>query len=327
MYSLKRKRRLPSFIPLTGLAILLATAIYIQPAGIAQESTNITKDRESTFQQQEKAVIRASAAEFVSAFNSQDAKRVAALWTMRGEYINEQGQTFRGRSAIEKEYEAFFKKYPKVRIRTKIDSIRLIGDRAATEEGTTFLTPTPLGDVAEGNYIAMHVHENGKWLMASVREQRREVPRGAAPLRNLEWFIGDWESRSGDKVVKTTYRWLGGERFIERSFTVNEGIRVVSSGTQIIGWDPATQEIQSWIFSSDGSHGHGVWKAHQSGWSVTSTGVMPDGNTTTSVNVITRTSPRVFGWKSVNRSIGNVRMPDTSEIVVERVLEASTQSY
>jgi hypothetical protein len=52
--------------------------------------------------------IRASSAAFVTAFNLGDAQAVAALWAPEGEYVDEGGQRFTGRDAIQKEYAAFF---------------------------------------------------------------------------------------------------------------------------------------------------------------------------------------------------------------------------
>ena len=31
------------------------------------------------------------------------------------------------------------------------------------------------------------------------------------------------------------------------------------SGTEVIGWDPTSRSIRSWVFDSDGSFGQAVW--------------------------------------------------------------------
>src|SRR5579864_118813 len=56
----------------------------------------------------DEALIRKQAAEFVQAFNKGDAKTLAALWTQEGEYIDDDGTTYRGRAAIENVYADFF---------------------------------------------------------------------------------------------------------------------------------------------------------------------------------------------------------------------------
>src|SRR6516162_4183262 len=50
--------------------------------------------------------IRETAEEFVKAFNKGDAKAIGAMWAPDAEYTDENGVSFSGRDAIEKEYAA-----------------------------------------------------------------------------------------------------------------------------------------------------------------------------------------------------------------------------
>jgi hypothetical protein len=52
------------------------------------------------------AAIRKAAGEFTEAFDRGDAEALANHFTTDGVYVNEEGQTFEGRDAIQKEYEA-----------------------------------------------------------------------------------------------------------------------------------------------------------------------------------------------------------------------------
>src|SRR5437588_13066769 len=56
------------------------------------------------------AAVRKTAEEFAKAFNKGDAKAVAAFWTANGEYTGPDGETVRGREALEKDYAEFFTK-------------------------------------------------------------------------------------------------------------------------------------------------------------------------------------------------------------------------
>lgn len=89
--------------------------------------------------------IRTLSDEFVAAFNQGDARAVAAQWALEGEYVDEAGQRFVGREAIQKEYADFFAAHPGETIRITIDSLRLIGDTVAIEDGRSSLTPPPAG--------------------------------------------------------------------------------------------------------------------------------------------------------------------------------------
>ena len=85
------------------------------------------------------AEIRECAKTFANAFNSGDAKAIAAQWTKDGDYTNEAGIEFNGREAIEKEYANFFKQYPGVKIKIDIEEIKMLSDTSAIEEGTATL--------------------------------------------------------------------------------------------------------------------------------------------------------------------------------------------
>jgi uncharacterized protein (TIGR02246 family) len=108
------------------------------------------------------AAIREAAAEFVAAFNHKKAKALAALWTENGDYIDESGQVFSGRAAIEKEYRTFFKANKGVKLKLAIDSLRLLSPAAAIEDGRVILDPLPAGAPAISKYTTVHVKVDGK---------------------------------------------------------------------------------------------------------------------------------------------------------------------
>ena len=55
----------------------------------------------------DEAAVRKAVASYVNAFNSADAKAVAAHWTQSGEFVTPAGKTLKGRDAIQKEFEAY----------------------------------------------------------------------------------------------------------------------------------------------------------------------------------------------------------------------------
>ena len=63
----------------------------------------------TTGNEADEKAIRATADDFVKAFNAADAKAIGALWATDAEYTDESGQSFHGRAAIEKEYADLFK--------------------------------------------------------------------------------------------------------------------------------------------------------------------------------------------------------------------------
>ena len=90
------------------------------------------------------------------------------------------------------------------------------------------------------------------------------------------------------------------------------------AGTQIIGWDPAKQEIRSWVFDSSGAFGEGVWSNDENRWTVTSAGTTEDGRKATAVGTYTKTDDG-YEWQSVSREVDDEMLPDIEPIKMIRV--------
>lgn len=267
----------------------------------------------------EKAAIRASADEFVAAFNRGDAKAVAALWTPDGTMTDERGETFSGQSAIEAEYAKLFTVSPGAKMELVVEAIDLAAPGVAIEEGLASVTPANGSQASASHYRAVHTLQGGKWRMASVREAAAQV----APMKLLGWLAGKWQHKSDDAILNSSVRWIAGKEFLQRDYVVKKGEEIVTSGTQIIGFDPQTQSVRSWSFDSSGGHGTSLWTATSDGWQIDTRGTLPDGTPTSSIERVIRVpgEDRIYGWQSVNRHAGNVNLPDTEELVMERATE------
>ncbi len=274
--------------------------------------------------------IRTLSDEFVAAFNQGDARAVAAQWALEGEYVDEAGQRFVGREAIQKEYADFFAAHPGETIRITIDSLRLIGDTVAIEDGRSSLTPPPAGAPAGCRYSAVYVKVEGQWLLASVRDTRLVSPSTYNHLRDFEWMIGSWasiEQGTWDvgNIVNINVQWGPNKSSIELTYKINGGGGdETATGRQIIAWDPETRRVQSWAFASDGSRSIGIWTQRDGGWTVASAGILPDGTKTSSVSSFTRTGegePAMI-WQSSERTSGETALPDTDEVILQRVTAA-----
>src|SRR5262245_27741072 len=91
----------------------------------------------------DEAAIRANIAQFVKAYNSGDAKGVAALFTPDGQIEDKDGDVTDGREAIAQVFTGLFADAPQKKIEVFVDSIRFIGSDLAVETGTTKETPAP----------------------------------------------------------------------------------------------------------------------------------------------------------------------------------------
>ncbi|HEY4234703.1 MAG TPA: SgcJ/EcaC family oxidoreductase [Lacipirellulaceae bacterium] len=268
------------------------------------------------------APIRASADAFSQAFNAGDAKAVAALWTPDGTETDEQGQVFKGRKAIEEQYAALFKARPDARIQVEVHSIDMPAPNVAVEDGVAKMI-TKSDPPSATRYTAVHIMDGGKWLMASVHEAPVDLKAGSANLQALEWLIGRWRAKNEDTVAESDIHWLANKTFIERDYTVRKNGEVTNSGKQLIGWDPQEGQIRSWSFDSSGGYGTGLWAQSADGWQIDHIGTLPDSTPTSAQDFVIHVSGQdnVLGWRSTHRMAGESMLPDTAEVVFDRVKE------
>ncbi len=310
-FVLNRSRPAACCLPL--VAILMILALAAGASGAEKRAVGTPSE----------AAIRATADAFIQAFNRGDAKAVAALWTANGSVVDDRGQVFRGRKAIEDEYQAFFKAFPGAKMEVAIKSIEFPSPAAAVEDGIARVVVRGPSPPVASRYTAFHVQEGGKWLMASVRETAIPLPSNSRRLEELGWLIGSWKTKSEGATVHTAFRWIAGKSFIQRDYTVQQNRVATSSGTQIIGWDPQAGRIRSWSFDSSGGHGTSLWSNAPEGWLIESMGTLADGTPTSSRDLLIRVAgeDNVFGFRSFDRKAGQTALPELREVVLDRVPE------
>lgn len=297
---------LPDAIPTETLDVEEPpAALDVTPATVGSETTDAD-------------AISAASEAFVAAFNSHDAVAVAASWTADGAFVDESGATYEGRAAIEKEYAAFFEQNPGVRLRLFVDSIRLLSDTAAIEDGRAFVDSPDGASPAFGKYVAVHVKADGKWLMSLVRDTRVEVASAHANVADLEWLIGEWSAEDRGVSMTSVCRWVANKSFVERKYALTQADGTTTSGVQIIGWNPETGRVQSWSFNSDGGHAVGVWSPAEHGWVAETIGTTGEGAATRAINHLTKLDDGAYAWQSTDRSIDGQPLPDTDETVMKR---------
>lgn len=292
-------------------------------AGTKLDTTPIDKSSASppiTAQQSaDERAIRQMDDAFLKAYGQGDAKAVAAYFTADAEYVDELGNVFQGRAAIEDSMIEFFAENPGCKLAMNVDSIRFISPGIAIEDGTTTITRTEGESTVESLYTAVHVKTDGKWLAASVRDhapKNRRLHR--SQLQQLGWLVGDWVDEGDDSIVVFSCQSVDHGNFLLRKFTIQVAGQEAMSGTQRIGWDPLTGKLRAWIFDSEGAYSDGLW--HQAGdnWVLKSTGVTADGQTASSTSIYTFVNDHTMTWQSVHHEIAGVQQPDSAVITIVR---------
>jgi uncharacterized protein (TIGR02246 family) len=313
--------RTGKLVAATALGLGVAVAAWMAagkipgPQARGQEKT---ASGQPAGKQEDRAADRAVLAEamkgFVRAMESGDAKALANHWTAGGEYIADDGTAVRGRTALAKAYANFFAKNPKLKLEIDRDSLRFLSRDSAVEEGHFQVRKDPAEAPVHARYSALHVREDGKWLLALLREW----PAEGASLRDLGWLIGSWEAKRDGLEVRTVYEWDENKVFIKVHFTIKEGDRTLT-GMEMIGKDPATGQIRSWIFGGHGGVGDVVWERDGQKWVQQAEGVQPNGSKHRATNVLTRLGNDAFTWQSIQRTEDDEELPDLPPIKVTRV--------
>ncbi len=293
------------------LLLLTFCLSFLSAGAFAADNNSATADE---------GAIRSAIASYVSAFNKGDAAAVAAHWSKSGEWIDPEGTPIQGREAIEKEMKAYFAGDKKPQIELIGLSVQFLAPSVAVEQGDAIVI-RPGEAASESSYLAVHVRENGKWHLNSVREL---APRPMPPpshyeqLSELEWMIGDWVDDQGGDSVMWHAEWTANRNFISRSFHVMIEDRIDMSGTQVIGWDAAAGTIRSWVFDSDGGITEGVWSRRDDGWSIRAVGILPDGRKASMVNIIRLIDENTFTLQSIGREVDGELLPNIDEVTVVR---------
>jgi uncharacterized protein (TIGR02246 family) len=288
------------------------------PEGAAAQPKPATAAPAIGSEADEKA-IRATADDFVKAFNAADAKAIGALWATDAEYTDESGQSYHGRAAIEKEYADLFKQHRGETMTVAIESIRFLGPDIAVEKGIAKVK-SPKADAAVGaRYTVVHAKRDGKWIMVVGRDAPYVPGSNEDVLKDLQWLVGDWNVAAKDRSLQIHFEWMAQRNFIKNTYIVTSEGKSTLTGGQIIGWDPKLGRIVSWHFDAQGGFGHDVWTKDGAKWVIEATGVFRNGSESTAVNILAPIDANNFTWQSVRRTLDGVSLPNTQPVKIARV--------
>ena len=275
----------------------------------------------------DESALRAAIVSYVNAFNDQDLQTVANMWTENATHIDrESGEQTKGREAISKDIETVFGEQPNTRLSGQVDSVRMITADVAKVDGQT-MVGIPGQPPTESTFSAILIQQNGKWLIDSMEEMPLpQPPTSYDALKKLDWMEGKWLDQSEDARVETTVSWSPNRAFLIRSFVAQADAGELQQGTQVIGWDPRSQEIRSWTFNSDGSFGDAVWSESESDWLIKSSQTTADGMAASGTYVLSRPDADTINLQLIGHEIEGEPQPNTEVISVVRVQQTAEPS-
>ena len=178
------------------------------------------------------------------------------------------------------------------------------------------------GEATQARYSAVHIKRDGRWLIDRMTEREIIVPPSRyEQLKELEWMVGNWQDQDNEGTITTECHWARNKNFLVRSFSVSIAGATEMAGMQLIGWDPAQNQIRSWAFDSDGGFNHAIWSKTGETWSVQQTATLPDGRMASATSLLTPLDDNNFTWQQINRVVDGEILPNLPEIAIQRAAE------
>jgi uncharacterized protein (TIGR02246 family) len=280
---------------------------------IASLGLAATQAKEPAQSSPDEQMIRKSVDDYCAAYNKGDLDALMSYWAKDAEYVDDDGETHRGRDAIGAIFKNSLEKLKGFTLHLKIDDLRFVKPEVAIEDGTATLTG-PDGETSSGRYTAVWTKSGDRWLIDNDHDlPSNEKPAEVANadyLKPLDWLVGDWTSEDKGQTVNLSVKWALDKNFLVHDYTVAGEAGADLRVTQWIGFDPVTGQIKSWTFDSRGGYGSGLWTREDNTWRADTTGVLPDGRIGGALNSIHFVDDSHLEWESTGRNVDGQPMPD-----------------
>ena len=310
----KMRMRYLSSIPLFVIALTCPVAIAVAAAGTAADQTS----GQDSAQSPDFKAAEDAAQKYMAAYNKGDAKALSTFFAEDVDYIDEDGVEVKGRDAVQKLLTENFQANPGVQLDLTVDEVKLLSPDVRVNRGFATVSPKSGAAVAT-RYVSISVKNGDQWLISQLTETEAPPQSAYSQLQALEWLVGTWEDKAGDQTVATKVNWAGDKNFLVRTFKVKGTDQTETDGWEIIGWDPARQQIRSWIFDSNGGFGESTWANDGEHWLIQASNVLPDGSRSTAEHVLTWVDDNNFSWESQNRTLNGDPRPSLDKIEVQRL--------
>ena len=257
-------------------------------------------------------------------FNQGDAKSLAACWTENGEFVGPAGARVEGRENIEKQFKDVFAARKEAgKLQIHINHMRPVNESLALLEVTAEVKPAmATGGVMVSDFVL--VKQNGRWLIESAHETIAHLPPQTNHLKEFDWLVGDWASETSKAgiTLRSSCDWTANQAFLIRKFHVDGKEAILHGGTEVIGWDPRTNQVRSWVFDADGGFGENVWVHDGNRWLIKYSGTLADGSEASATHILTKVDATTTTLQSRDRVINGAAQPDIPETEIKRQAEA-----
>lgn len=265
----------------------------------------------------EQAVLDA-AASYVEVYNNHDVDAIVDAYTPQADIVTVEGDRISGREAIRETVLRRFEETPNAKLSLAIDSIRMITDDVAVEEGEGIFFGDGESVTSRSLYSIIHVFDGERWRMAHVRNIKDQPLAAASQLEALDWLVGDWIDEGADALIENHCRWSDDRSFLLNEYEVIRDGEVVLKGSQRIGWDPQANLIRSWAFDEGGAFNEATWTNAGDHWVVRTSGVGADGTAGSMTRTFRPDGPDRYFLSITDRNFGGESLPDIEVTLVRK---------
>ncbi len=266
----------------------------------------------------DQSLVTKTLKEYFEVFNKHDVAQVMKFWVSEGEYTAPGGEKIKGIDNIRKRLDSFFRQDSGISVSLLDDPrVMIISSNRAVARGAARINVNDkkFNDV---EYTAVFSKDKDGWKILHMQDSPLASFESYQKLSELAWLIGDWIDQEGPDVVETRFQWAPNKSFITGHFRMNLDGKAFFEGNQVIGWDPISRQLKSWVFDSEGGMGQGLWNKDGSGWAVNLTTVLADGRKASAINIYRPQGPDRLVWKSIGREIAGTPLPNIQDTVVVR---------
>jgi uncharacterized protein (TIGR02246 family) len=289
---------------------------------IAVTAANVSAQDKPAGGSTDRQAVLALLTQMETGFNARDAKGLAACWTENGEFAGPAGARVKGRADLEKQFQEAFAARKEGKLQIHVNHLRVVNEGLALVEAVAEVQPAAAGGAPAADFVL--VKQDGRWLIESAHETLSLLPPQTNRLKELDWLVGNWSSDTSKAgiTLRTACDWTANQAFLIRRFKVEGKEAILHGGTEIIGWDPRTSRIRSWVFDSDGGFGENVWVHDGNRWLIKYSGTMADGSEASATHIMTKVDATTATMQSKDRVVNGAAQPDIPETELKRQAES-----
>lgn len=257
--------------------------------------------------------VREALKAYADSFNKGDFQSALSFWSEDAELIDDEGNV-KDKTGISESLKAICKPDSGNKLSATLKNIKMVGGTVAIVEGQAELTTSEGTETNNFEGVMVFDADSKRWMFSRVRDLPSDdtVKYAAAQekLKSLDWLVGNWASKEGDQSLTMNVRWMKNRAYliVEQSITVKDSETL--GITMMIGYDPVSQQIHSWVFDTQGGRGEADWTQDGNTWNLTAVGVTADGTEASSTPAWKFIDENTFEWTSINRQVDGQPRPD-----------------